>query len=101
VESLIDMMHAAGKTGVQSHVTWLSYYPEAAWRDGLVEISERTLLRHLGLKCPKVRKGKKRVVCYVVPKRLPKLSVIPSGNVEEEIPFDLPKRVRTGTSVHA
>jgi hypothetical protein len=105
VEALIALMHAAKLTGTQSHTEWLKHYPEAAWMNGLVEISERKLLRQIGLMCPKSRQmvrhedGKMaREICYAVPKRRATLTVIPSAHLEDEIPFNLPERVRTGTS---
>jgi hypothetical protein len=108
IEALTALFQSEGKTGAVPHWEWVDNYAETAWVNGFRQLPERTLLRHLGLLCVKVRPlvqhddGKwKRAVCYVVPdvpRGKARLSVIPNGNAED-IPWpEMPKRARTGTS---
>lgn len=108
VEALMTLFQGEGRTGAVPHWEWIANYPETAWVNGFREIPQRTLLRHLGIVCAKTRQmvrhedGKwARAICYVVPdvpRRRASLSVVPSGNLDAEIPFDLPKNTRAGTS---
>jgi hypothetical protein len=69
---------------------------------GFHPIRFNALCEALGKICEKRRVWSEghKVTAYVIP-GLPKrrhLSVIPSAHLEDDIPFDLPKRARTGSS---
>lgn len=73
-EALVALFQAEGRTGDVPHWELTTNYPECAWVQGFVQLSERQLLHGLSQVCAKVRRNVDvngatmvRVVCYVIP----------------------------------
>ena len=105
--ALIGLLQTEGKTGPVPHWVLTGNYPEVCWMEGFEQLSDRLILEAVGKVCARVRVNnmdrgdgvKGKVSCYVIPgPRRGNVVMLPSGNNGEEIPFDLPKCMRAGTS---
>jgi hypothetical protein len=101
-EALIADLQASGHTGVQPRGEILTRYHETCVGWELVPIGFNALCEALADVCERKRPfvNGHRITAYVIPKppRGRHLSIIPSGNIDDDIPFDLPKKSRAGTS---
>ena len=103
-QAFVASLQESGDWGVQPRGELLRRYPELCMMEGFVPVKHNALCEALGELLEKRRPlvDGHRITAYVVPEpvrpRAGHLTVIPSGNEGEEIPYDLPKRSRSGTS---
>jgi hypothetical protein len=107
--AIIGALQEEGLTGVIERQEFLDRYQEHCLMFGFRPISTNAVFEALGKLCRRKRvtiNGNK-VTAYIIPETPGTIwpptgsNVIPFGNTDDEIPFDLPKCVRSGTSAHA
>jgi hypothetical protein len=101
-QAIIAAWQEAGETGVIGRGRILRRYAEHCEMFGFVPVAHNALCEALGRICEKKRvwTDGHYITAYRIPDapRADNICVFPNGKEEDEIPFDLPKRARAGTS---
>ena len=107
-EALVALFQSEGRAGPIPHWELTANYPECAWVQGFVQLSERQLLHALSQVCAKVRRPVDigdgtmlRVICYVIPEPAWSQAGDRRGEPAGNVVAMAPKRAKPRLGVHA